>query len=151
MNIEHLYEVDLNWVNGRLGTLGSEELTDIINVATPPQFPGGIENIWSPEHLFTAAVNSCLMTTFLAVAEYSKLEFEHFLSQAAGKLEMIDGKYIMSEVTLSPQLIINDEAMREKAMRVLQKAEAACLISNSVKSKIIFNPEVVCRACEPVD
>ena len=80
MSIEHLYEVDLNWVNGRLGTLSSDELKDVVNVATPPQFPNGIENIWSPEHLFTAAVNSCLMTTFLAVAEYSKLEFEHFTS-----------------------------------------------------------------------
>jgi|SRR6185503_6025939 len=148
MNTEHLYEVDLNWVNGRLGTLSSDELTDMVNVATPPQFPGGIENIWSPEHLFTAAVNSCLMTTFLAVAEYSKLEFEHFSSKASGKLEMIDGKYMMSEVTLMPQLIINNEATREKAMRVLQKAEAACLISNSVKSKIIFRPEVVVKVYE---
>ncbi|HZY38009.1 MAG TPA: OsmC family protein [Mucilaginibacter sp.] len=149
MSIEHLYEVDLNWVNGRLGTLSSDELTDVVNVATPPQFPNGMENIWSPEHLFTAAVNSCLMTTFLAVAEYSKLEFEHFLSKATGKLEMIDGKYVMSEVTLMPELWIANEALTEKAMRVLQKAEAACLISNSIKSKIIFKPEVVVKAYQP--
>jgi peroxiredoxin-like protein len=146
MNIEHLYEVDLDWTGGRMGALSSNELTDEITVATPPQFPNGVENEWSPEHLFTAAVNSCLMTTFLAVAEYSKLEFEHFSSKATGKLEMIDGKYMISEVTLMPELTIGGEASREKAMRVLQKAEAACLISNSIKSKIIFKPEVVVSA-----
>ncbi|MGZ3847255.1 MAG: OsmC family protein, partial [Flavisolibacter sp.] len=62
-----------------------------------------------PEHLFTAAVNSCLMTTFLAIAENSKLDFEHFSSKALGKLEMTDGKYIMSEVTLMPVLTIKRE------------------------------------------
>jgi len=143
MSVEHLYEIDVNWKSGKLGLLQSTELTDEIEVATPPQFPGGIDKIWSPEHLFTAAVNSCLMTTFLAIAEYSKLEFESFKSKALGKLEMIDGKYIMSEITLVPVLSIAKEDMREKALRVLQKAEAACLISNSIKSAIIFKPEII--------
>lgn len=145
MSVEHLYEVEVNWVSDRRGTLSSSELADWVNVATPPQFPNGIERIWSPEHLFTAAVNSCLMTTFLAIADNSKLEFEHFSSKAYGKLEMIEGKYTMSEVTLEPVLIINKEELRDKAMRLLQKSEAACLISNSIKSKIIFNPEIVVK------
>ncbi|MGZ3752267.1 MAG: OsmC family protein [Mucilaginibacter sp.] len=143
MSIEHTYEVEVNWTNDRLGVLTSTELKDKLAVATPPQFPKGIEEIWSPEHLFTAAVNSCLMTTFLAIAENSKLDFEHFSSKALGKLEMTDGKYIMSEVTLMPVLTIKREEDRERALRVLQKSEAACLISNSIRSKIVFDPEVV--------
>lgn len=39
-----------------------------VEVAAPPQFMGGIHGVWSPEHLFTAAVSGCLMTTFLAIA-----------------------------------------------------------------------------------
>lgn len=140
--MEHTYEVTVNWNKDRIGTLNSNELNDVITVATPPQFPKGVENIWSPEHLFTAAVNSCLMTTFLSIAENSKLEFEHFSSKALGKLEIVDGKYMMSEVTLIPTLIITNEEDISKAMRVLEKSEAACLISNSVKSKINFQPEV---------
>ncbi|HEY8782102.1 MAG TPA: OsmC family protein [Mucilaginibacter sp.] len=146
MSAEHLYEVEVNWAGDRLGTLYSNELTDQISVATPPQFPKGIEKIWSPEHLFTAAVNSCLMTTFLAVAEYSKLEFEHFTSKALGKLEIVEGKYMMSEITLMPVLTLAREELIEKALRILQKSEAACLISNSIKSKIIFKPEIVVKA-----
>ncbi len=146
MNTEHIYEVEVSWVNNRLGVMNSPELDDELSVATPPQFPKGVERVWSPEHLFTAAVNSCLMTTFLAIAENSKLEFESFTSKALGKLEMVNNKYIMSEVTLMPQLTITKEEDRERAMRVLQKSEAACLISNSIKSEIKFLPEILVAA-----
>lgn len=139
-SIEHNYEVDLNWVEDRIGILYSPELNDEMQVATPPQFPKGIDKVWSPEHLFTAAINSCLMTTFLSIAENSRLEFSKFSSKASGKLEMIDGKYVMSEVTLTPSLTIINDDDHDKALRILNKSEAACLISNSVKSKIIFNP-----------
>lgn len=142
METAHIYEVDVNWVDNRIGRMNSTELNDELQVATPPQFSKGVPRIWSPEHLFTAAVNSCLMTTFLAIAENSRLEFDSFGSKAQGKLEMVEGKYQMSEVTLIPQLKILREEDREKAMRVLQKSEAACLISNSIKSKIVFNPEI---------
>lgn len=146
METVHIYEVDVNWIDNRIGNMSSTELDDQLQVATPPQFNKGVPHIWSPEHLFTAAVNSCLMTTFLAIAENSKLEFDSFNSKALGKLEMVEGKYRMSEVTLIPTLKIIREEDREKAMRVLQKSEAACLISNSIKSKIVFNPEITVEA-----
>ncbi|MEI8279206.1 MAG: OsmC family protein [Bacteroidota bacterium] len=142
MSIEHNYEVNVNWIHDRMGIIYSPELNEEIPVVTPPQFPKGINNLWSPEHLFTAAVNSCLMTTFLSIAENSKLEFVQFSSKAMGKLEMVDGKYMMSLVTLKPVVTIADEESREKAVKVLGKAETACLVSNSIKSTIVFEPEV---------
>ncbi|MCC6837280.1 MAG: OsmC family protein, partial [Bacteroidia bacterium] len=97
---------------------------------------------WSPEHFFTAAVSSCFMTTFLAVAENSKLEFVSLEVKAKGKLEMVEGKYMMSEVELKPELVITKQDDQERAERILNKSEAACLISNSIKSKIVFKPEI---------
>ncbi len=146
MSNEHYYEVDVQWNAERKGTMTSPELPQSWEVATPPQFPKGMEGIWSPEHLFTAAVNSCLMTTFLAIAENSKLEFSSFNSRALGKLEMVDGKYMMSEVKLIPSITIGNEKDRERAERILQKSEAACLISNSIKSKIVFEPNIMVSA-----
>ncbi len=146
MSIEHNYEVLLSWDSDRKGIISSPELKTEIEVATPPQFPKGIEGIWSPEHLFVAAINSCLMTTFLSIAENSKLEFVSFRSNAKGKLVMIEGKYLISEVTIMPELTIINEKDKERAIRILEKSEAACLISNSVKSKIILIPEVVIAA-----
>ena len=73
--MEHVYEMSVNWQADRKGVMSSPVLNTAIEVATPPQFPKGMEGIWSPEHLFVAAINSCLMTTFLSIAENSNLEF----------------------------------------------------------------------------
>ncbi len=138
----HFFNVNLNWLTDRKGEMESPELTDKIEVATPPPFPKGIEGIWSPEHLLTAAVNSCFMTTFLAVAENSKLEFVSFDCNAKGKLEQIEGKYLMTEVLLEPILVITKETDKDRAERILQKSEAACLISNSIKSKVSMTTNI---------
>ena len=102
----HFYQVNVSWGSDRKGIMCSPELTaanngkGCIEVATPPEFPKGIPGIWSPEHLFTAAVSSCLMTTFLAIAENSKLEFIVFECKSKGKLEQVEGKFMMAEVIL---------------------------------------------------
>jgi peroxiredoxin-like protein len=142
METVHHYEVKVNWEAERKGLMTSPVLNNNIEVATPPEFPKGIPGIWSPEHLLVAAVNSCLMTTFLAIAENSKFDFANFESNADGKLEKVEGKFMISEIELKPVVTIKKEEDREKALRILDKSEAACLISNSVKSKIIFKPEI---------
>jgi peroxiredoxin-like protein len=139
----HYYNVNLKWLNDRKGEISSPELATNIEVATPPQFAKGIDYIWSPEHLLTAAVNSCFMTTFLAIAENSRLEFTDFTCEAKGKLEQIDGKFLMTEVNLFPQLILKNATDEEKAHRILQKSESACLISNSIKSKVTLEAKVL--------
>lgn len=138
----HQYNVHLKWTSDRKGEISSPELNTTIEVATPPQFPKGIEGIWSPEHFLTAAVNSCFMTTFLAIAENSRLEFKSFNCEAVGKLEQIEGKYLMTEVELNSVLVIAKEDDKEKALRILDKSEKACLISNSIKSKVTLNSTV---------
>jgi peroxiredoxin-like protein len=139
----HIYNVNLKWVADRIGEISSPELLDTIDVATPPEFPHGVDGVWSPEHFFTAAVNGCFMTTFLAIAENSKLEFKSFTCSSEGKLEKVDGKYIMSEIVLMPKLEILHIADIDKAERILQKSESACLISNSIKSKVILKIDVI--------
>lgn len=52
----------------------------------------------------------------------------------------------MSEVTLSPEVVVMEAKDGERALRILQKTEAACLITNSIKSKVIVNPEVTVKA-----
>lgn len=139
----HFYNVDITWSKDRQGEMSSPELSTTVEIATPPQFPKGVEGIWSPEHLFTSAVASCLMTTFLSIAENSKLEFTGFTCKSHGKLEQIEGKFLMTEVILEPTVTIANESEREKAERVLQKSEQHCLISNSIKSKVTMKTTIV--------
>jgi peroxiredoxin-like protein len=149
----HQYYVDIHWDSDRKGIMCSPELTvsqsgkGCIEVATPPQFPKGMPGIWSPEHLFTASVSSCFMTTFLAIAENSKLNFESFDCKATGFLEHIDGKFLMTEVFLEPTVTIVQEKDQERTLRILQRTETNCLISNSIKSKVSMKPEI--RVVEP--
>jgi hypothetical protein len=49
---------------------------------------------------------------------------------------------MISKIVLVPVLTIAPRSDKEKAIRILSKSEAACLISNSIKSKIIFKPEI---------
>lgn len=140
--MSHQYNVNVKWNEGRVGELISPELNTKIEVATPPQFPKGVEGIWSPEHLFTAAVNSCFMTTFLSIAENSNLEFKEFSCNATGLLDQVESKFLMTEVILNPTLVIVKEEDKEKALRVLEKSEKACLISHSINSKVTLNSTV---------
>jgi len=141
---EHNYRVDIAWKEGRIGTMSSPGLDESIEVATPPEFPGGVEGIWSPEHLFTASVSSCFLTSFTAVAEYSKFEFEDLKISSSGKMSRDEnGKFVMSEVHLKAELFITDETKEKKAIRLLEKAEEICLITRSIKAKVTLEPIVI--------
>ena len=139
----HNYEVNLEWKEDRKGLLSSTVLTHEIEVATPPEFPKGMAGIWSPEHLFVAAVNSCLMTSFLAIAENSKFEFISFKSNAVGIVAMLDGKFQVTEITLKPLITIAVSMHAEKAIRILEMSEKACFIASSVKTIIHLVPEII--------
>lgn len=140
---QHQYDVHLSWKEGRIGELSSPGIKDSIDVATPPQFPGGVEGVWSPEHLYTASVASCFFTSFTAIAEYSKLDFVDLQVESSGEMRRNDdGKYVMSKVILKPILTIEDEDKEKKAYRILEKAEEICLITRSIKSRIIFEASV---------
>jgi peroxiredoxin-like protein len=137
----HVYRTSLSWTSQRKGNLTSPGLPDL-TVATPPEFPGGHEGVWSPEHLFVASAEACLMTTFLAIAENSKLEFASYSSSAEGKLEKTAEGYRITEIILYPKVTIKDASAAERAKRIIEKAEQHCLISNSMNSQIKLVPEV---------
>ena len=143
MSQEHFYEVSINWKEGTIGELSSPILEKTIECATPPEFPNGVPNIWSPEHLFVASINSCFMATFLAIANNFKLELQSFNCTTIAKLEMVEGKYLITTATLNPKVKLgNPDADIELAIRVLEKAKSGCLVTNSMKTQVSLNPEV---------
>ena len=81
---QYFFEVQLNWQQGRKGILTANDVKDTIIVATPPEFAGGVPDMWSPEHLFLSSLSSCFMTTYLAITEKSKLAIANFECNAIG-------------------------------------------------------------------
>ena len=136
----YTYHTAVKWTEQRKGVISCVGKPDV-QVATPPEFKGH-EDIWSPEDLFVASANICLMTTFLAVAERAGLTFTSYESVAEGKLELVDGKFQFTTITLKPTITLSVNADAAKAKELIEKAEANCLISNSMKARVTLEPTI---------
>ena len=143
----HDYHVELVNTGAKTGSLAASlDGLPSIEVASPPEF-GGPAGVWSPEHLFVASVATCLMTTFRAIADASGLEVLEYSDRSSGHLQRgEDRRYRFDSVTLRPTVVIADEAKVDRALRLLHKAEDACLISRSVSSEIILEPTIEVKA-----
>ena len=136
-----LFDIKLNWLERKRGILSETDVKDTIRVALPQQF-GGSGDEWSPEHLFLGSISSCFMTTLFVFADKMQLEISHYECQTVGQIEVVNGKYEFTTINIYPKISIPDETFREKATQALEKAEKYCLISNSIKAKVICQGEI---------
>ncbi len=141
METTHSYHTSVRWTEQRKGVLSSPGLP-AVEVVTPPEFPGGHEGYWSPETLYVASAEACLMTTFLAIAENSRLELSSYESEAEGTLEKTEEGFRMTEITIKVVVTIPDDSKVERVERLIAKAEQHCLISNSMKTTINLDASV---------
>src|SRR4029077_11382682 len=135
------YKANTAWNSARRGTLSASGKPSI-DVGSPPEFKGE-PDIWAPEELFVGSVNTCMMLTFLALAQAKGLTPVRYESEAEGLLENVEGKYRITEVTVRPHITVKDEAELERTREIMESAEAQCFISNSIKSKVKLIPEFV--------
>lgn len=114
----------------------------IIHFSAPPEF-GGEPGVWTPEHFLLAAVTSCFIATFRAVAQASKLDFQGIEVAADGMLEKETGGFRFTRITIRPVLILYQESARELGQRLLEKAERVCLVSRSLSSTVTLEPKIL--------
>ncbi len=140
------YAIKISWESQdepykRKGTLSAPGMKDI-TVVTPPEFKHGIPNEWSPEHLFVASASVCTMTTFLAISEASKLEYERFHIETTGILDEVEvagrKQSQITEIHQKFHLKLKNQGDTTKAQKILEKTERECLVANSMKSKVSF-------------
>lgn len=134
------YRVSVKWIEQKRAQLESEGKPNL-DVATPLEFEGH-KGIWSPEDMLVASVNSCIMTTFLAIAEKHGVEFLSYESQAEGTVETVNGKLMFSNIIVRPRLSVESEEMKVKGLRAIGGAEKRCLVSQSLRSEIRLEPVV---------
>ena len=140
------YPVAIRWEGEKRGRASSADGLPELEVAAPPAF-GGPPGLWSPEHLFVLSAASCWMTTFLAVAHASGLSPAGVDCPAEGTvIRGDDRRYRIATIALRPRVTVSDEALREKTLRLMAKAESACLISASMSATVTMEPEVVVSA-----
>ena len=112
-----------------------------MQVSSPPEFKGD-PSCWSPEDMLVAAVEACLLMTFLAYSQREELELVKYESKAEGVLEFANGRYRFTEVTLRPRLTFRTEEDAEIAQVVLEQAHRDCIITNSITAAITLEPEI---------
>ncbi|HEY6935543.1 MAG TPA: OsmC family protein, partial [Terriglobales bacterium] len=80
----------------------------------------------------------------------SKLHVVRLEVEAEGLLEKEEGGFRFTQIMVRPKLAIADAADEERAYRMLDKAERACLISRSLSSHMELQSQVEVAASVPV-
>jgi organic hydroperoxide reductase OsmC/OhrA len=118
------------------------------------RFDGGIEVAGSaapsykgspacvdPEEAFVAAIASCHMLTFLAVAARRRFVVESYEDDAVGLMEKNDaGKLAVTRVALRPRIAFGGSPLPSPAdlEQLHHLAHENCFIANSVKTEIVI-------------
>jgi organic hydroperoxide reductase OsmC/OhrA len=135
------YKAKTTWSSARRGMLSAAGKADII-VGSPPEFKGEPGN-WSPEELFVGSLNTCIMLTFLTLAQARGLTPAGYESEAEGLLENVEGKYRITEVSVRPRVVVETDAQLEVGRKTMEGVEAQCFISNSITARVKLTPEFV--------
>lgn len=136
------------WMAGNSGIVSGENIPDSIEFSAPPEF-GGDKEVWTPEHFFLASIATCFVSTFRAIAQFSKFDTVSLDVTVDGRLNKEEGGYRFTDVKIKPVVSIMRDEERERAIKLLYKAERACLISRSLNSKISLEP--VIQVTAPVE
>jgi organic hydroperoxide reductase OsmC/OhrA len=142
----HCYTVAATASPGGDLTLTGERLPRLVSAA-PPEFDGPGDR-WSPETLVVAAVAGCFVLTFRSIAKISKLSWTALTCTASGTLDRVDRATQFTGFSVSACLEIPEGVKEDEAKRLLERAEQACLITNSFKASCRLDADV--RIAQPL-
>ncbi len=141
MGETHRYHVVAWWASGRTGIAKSDSAPNAIQFTAPPEFQG-LEGRWTPEDLLLCALASCFTSTFHAIAGYARFEYTDLEAEVDSVVSKVDSGYSFSEIILRPSLTIPRKKERERAVELLQKAKALCLVSRALATAQKFETKV---------
>ncbi len=136
----HIYSVSAAAGASSNVSLDSEGLPSL--AAAPPAEFDGPGDIWSPETLLMAAVASCMVLSFKAIARASKFDWHAIDVRSEGTLDREDRITRFTRVVNHVTLDVPTGTDVDKAEKLLHKAEGACLISNSLNAEVVLDCRV---------
>lgn len=107
--------------------------------SSAPSYAGNPDCV-DPEDAFTAAVSSCHMLTFLAVAAVKGFEVESYVDEAVGILDKnTEGRMAMVKVSLRPQIRFKGRQPSAEELAMLhERAHKGCFIANSIQTQVVI-------------
>ena len=140
------YHTTVHWKGEHMGHLQMGNGPEM-DFSAPPDAHGHA-GVFTPEDAFVAAVNTCVMMMFLWSAERFKLDLISYDCFAEGtKLIELNRTELFSHVVLRPRIAVrSDPADKNATLNRLQRAMDSAikysLVANSIKSKLILEPEI---------
>jgi len=113
----------------------------IVSASAASAFLGNPKHV-DPEEAFVAAISSCHLLTFLAIASRKRFTVASYKDHAVGFLEKNEsGKLAVTRVTLNPQIKFAGESppTPEQLRQMHELAHQECFIANSVTTEITVN------------
>lgn len=141
MDSTYSYRSTATWTTAREGQIAAEGVPQPLAFSAPPEFQGRT-GVWTPEHFLVAATAACFVTTFRAIAEFSKFEIAGLEVASEGTVAKGEGGFSFTRIVLRPRLTVLREQDRERGSRLLEKAERACLVSRSLRSEVAIDVRV---------
>jgi organic hydroperoxide reductase OsmC/OhrA len=101
----------------------------------------GTPDCVDPEEAFTAALSSCHMLTFLAIASMSGYTVDAYVDEPVGHLEKAaDGKPWLARVVMHPRVTFSGDKQPtpEQLAKLHEKAHHECFLARSVKTEVTW-------------
>lgn len=136
--LPHVYTVSTRGNASDIGLVCEADNLPTLSIAGPPEFDGPGDQ-WSPETLLCAALANCFVLSFKAIATASRFEWVSLQCDVEGELAKVERSLQFTRFHQQVVLEIGDETQREKAEKLLEKAEVSCLIGNSLKAAITLD------------
>jgi organic hydroperoxide reductase OsmC/OhrA len=98
----------------------------------------GSESAVDPEEAFVAALSSCHMLTFLAIAAKKRLVIDSYDDHAVGVMAKNEaGRLAITQVTLRPKISFAGETPDAETLeRMHHRSHQECFIANSVTTSV---------------
>ncbi len=140
------YHTTVAWTGERRGhiLMGNGPEMDFSAPANAHGHPG----VLTPEDAFVAAANTCIMMMFLWATERFKLDLRSYECRAEGTKRIeLDRTETFTDLRLTPIICVSargeDPSLVEaRTRRALQAAQKYSLVANSVKSRIVVEPQI---------
>ncbi|HNP61195.1 MAG TPA: OsmC family protein [Nitrospirales bacterium] len=108
-----------------------------------PAYGGNPAHV-NPEEAFVAALSSCHMLTFLAMAVKKRFVVDCYIDHAVGLLEKNQNKKLaITRAILRPQVMFGGPTLptREQIHALHERAHSECFIANSVTTEVTVEAE----------
>ena len=136
---KYTYRTKVVWREQAMGELTTSNGVKI-DYSPCPEF-GGIADTLTPTDALIAAVNICIQTTFISMATRLNFKVISYECETEGDIDDLEAHPRFTQIRVKPVVEVESGAGKN-AEYAMDLAEKYCLVTNSLKTELIMEPEI---------